>query len=805
MKPASSKQKSAHHSKHAPDQDSAAGPNGLAIAPPTYGIDAIDNQVIQVKPEPAQTAENRTGLPDKLKAGVETLSGLAMDDVRVHFNSRQPAQLQALAYTQGTDIHVGPGQEKHLPHEAWHVVQQKQGRVRPTLQMNGGLSINDNSTLEREADIMGEHALEAGAIEQTSAPPVDSPLTNMSVPPIQGVWRYFDGMGSNKFVFWSDEGDGAEPNSPVPSVWAKYKVLPKPDPGHFYLVSDMQRPLRGRMPALTLEQWTAQYGGSQRKPSDVYNPYGRLDARATAVSFMPSAELPPERSRVLLERLEQSDKAFQRINIDFTRKLLTYVEKENQGKSVRNSAGYPVIIVTDAKKVLSFVNNTEFGATYSDVRPENIYALPKPNQIDDPAALHWAKDVKPSPEFKRAQNSGITKEVLESWHGKERELQQGQVMGMSAADAAANAGFNRDEGLGWEWLHLIAHSMGGIQVVGPQVAENLVAGTSECNTQMIIVEEFLKDIIRKTEGRARLHVQASMYDPQRHIGDRITYDFVIYDKLDKPIVVYHWAFECLSRRNPLVAQNRELRYAGREVFGIGDKEGGSKGYSFGKPSPFGPVSSSSEPNEGARLSEGEMRAAISSIPESRRSQIAVMLGRDASENTPEHIFVLLSGQPYKVVLDIVRGSSNVKPGDGQIQLNVDAQLAEYRMRRRRSDMLGFICLIDSIHQLLAGAGIEVNRDKLIQEVHRQTGRHMGDMLEIIGDEGTAVLRAVDNVVFATHARHMPLLVHVYMVMPDGTIVPFYRANRYIIARGGDEIDLNLLFVNNNHYEPLFDY
>ncbi|HCC51392.1 MAG TPA: hypothetical protein DEQ30_04490, partial [Porphyromonadaceae bacterium] len=72
---------------------------------------------------------NKTGLPDDLKTGIENLSGYSMDDVRVHYNSGKPAQLQALAYTQGTDIHVAPGQEKHLPHEAWHVVQQKQGRV----------------------------------------------------------------------------------------------------------------------------------------------------------------------------------------------------------------------------------------------------------------------------------------------------------------------------------------------------------------------------------------------------------------------------------------------------------------------------------------------------------------------------------------------------------------------------------------------------------------------------------------------------------------------------------------------------
>ncbi|WP_221417961.1 DUF4157 domain-containing protein, partial [Fulvivirga kasyanovii] len=104
--------------------------------------------------------ENKTGLPDDLKSGIEGLSGYSMDDVKVHYNSGKPAQLQALAYAQGTDIHVGPGQEQHLPHEAWHVVQQKQGRVRANKQLKGkGVSINDESSLEKEADVMGEKAL----------------------------------------------------------------------------------------------------------------------------------------------------------------------------------------------------------------------------------------------------------------------------------------------------------------------------------------------------------------------------------------------------------------------------------------------------------------------------------------------------------------------------------------------------------------------------------------------------------------------------------------------------------------------
>jgi hypothetical protein len=101
---------------------------------------------------PLQLKENKTGLPDKLKAGVEALSGYRLDDVRVHYNSDKPIQLNALAYAQGTDIHIGPGQEKHLPHEAWHVVQQKQGRVRATININGDVSVNNNKELEREAN-----------------------------------------------------------------------------------------------------------------------------------------------------------------------------------------------------------------------------------------------------------------------------------------------------------------------------------------------------------------------------------------------------------------------------------------------------------------------------------------------------------------------------------------------------------------------------------------------------------------------------------------------------------------------------
>jgi hypothetical protein len=104
-----------------------------------------------------QELPNRTGLPDGLKSGVETLSGLSLDDVRVHYHSSRPAQLQALAFTQGTEIHVASGQERHIPHEAWHVVQQKRGQVKATGTI-GNLALNDEPQLELEADAMGREA-----------------------------------------------------------------------------------------------------------------------------------------------------------------------------------------------------------------------------------------------------------------------------------------------------------------------------------------------------------------------------------------------------------------------------------------------------------------------------------------------------------------------------------------------------------------------------------------------------------------------------------------------------------------------
>jgi hypothetical protein len=102
---------------------------------------------------------NSTGLPDQLRAGIESLSGMSMAHVNVHDNSGQPAQLNASADTNDSDIHLAEWQERHLPHEAWHVVQQAQGRVMPTMPMKGNVAVNEDEGLEKVADALGAAAL----------------------------------------------------------------------------------------------------------------------------------------------------------------------------------------------------------------------------------------------------------------------------------------------------------------------------------------------------------------------------------------------------------------------------------------------------------------------------------------------------------------------------------------------------------------------------------------------------------------------------------------------------------------------
>ena len=90
-------------------------------------ISALEAGLIARKAGPA-------ALPAQLAQGVESLGANDVTGVDVHFDSPVAASNGASAYAQGGAIHVAPGIDSTMVHEAWHVVQQAQGRVNPTMQ-----------------------------------------------------------------------------------------------------------------------------------------------------------------------------------------------------------------------------------------------------------------------------------------------------------------------------------------------------------------------------------------------------------------------------------------------------------------------------------------------------------------------------------------------------------------------------------------------------------------------------------------------------------------------------------------------
>lgn len=101
--------------------------------------------------------ERSAALPDQLRQRIEKMSGLSLEDITVFYGSNKPEQLGAHAFAQGNQIHLAPDQEQHLPHEAWHIVQQRQGRVQSTSQV-GDTPVNEQAQLEQEATTMGSLA-----------------------------------------------------------------------------------------------------------------------------------------------------------------------------------------------------------------------------------------------------------------------------------------------------------------------------------------------------------------------------------------------------------------------------------------------------------------------------------------------------------------------------------------------------------------------------------------------------------------------------------------------------------------------
>jgi len=117
-----------------------------------------------------------TSMPEVVQQKMESSFQTDFSSVNIHNNSPIAAEIGAKAYTQGNDIHFANGEynpestsgQELLGHELTHVVQQRQGRVVPTTQAKG-LNVNDNQSLENEADVLGSKAAHGQSIQMKQA------------------------------------------------------------------------------------------------------------------------------------------------------------------------------------------------------------------------------------------------------------------------------------------------------------------------------------------------------------------------------------------------------------------------------------------------------------------------------------------------------------------------------------------------------------------------------------------------------------------------------------------------------------
>jgi len=134
----------------------SAGPAQAEVAQPRWsrpdGIPSVDT---------LPTDGSGVAMPEEVRAKMERAFAVDFSAVRIHEGPRAEA-LGALAYTQGAEIHFAAGQyepgsprgQELLGHELAHVVQQTAGRVGATKQVMG-VALNDDETLEAEADRLG--------------------------------------------------------------------------------------------------------------------------------------------------------------------------------------------------------------------------------------------------------------------------------------------------------------------------------------------------------------------------------------------------------------------------------------------------------------------------------------------------------------------------------------------------------------------------------------------------------------------------------------------------------------------------
>jgi Domain of unknown function (DUF4157) len=166
------------------------------------------------KPAPKSAAKPQrrspaNGIPDSVRSKMEAVFKIDVSAVKIVENSSAAKEAGALAFAAGDTLHFAPGQfnpnspqgQQLLGHELAHLVQQKQGRVQATGEMNG-MAVNNDKALEAEADAMGAQLVNSpeASAEATEAATTAPILASSGAAPVSQL----QDDGSNLYAAYQD-------------------------------------------------------------------------------------------------------------------------------------------------------------------------------------------------------------------------------------------------------------------------------------------------------------------------------------------------------------------------------------------------------------------------------------------------------------------------------------------------------------------------------------------------------------------------------------------------------------------------
>jgi Domain of unknown function (DUF4157) len=216
----------------------------------------------------------------------------------------------------------------------------------------------------------------------------------------------------------------------------------------------------------------------------------------------------------------------------------------------------------------TFTGTAFWSATYPNVQPPHISNAPVP----------LAKT--PIPCTATTKDSGwqiIDKARLKGWVGQRKGYQpsksmaageatgQNGAMGnISAKEAAANSGYTTGA---WEWLHLIAFTLGGINQTKVNHHDNLVAGTVQANRQHKVLEDTVKKLlIDNITDQVAIRAIAQLQKGSYHLAEELEYALSFKIGLNGDVKTYTNVINCLS---PNPAQGGNMAILVQTLIGLG--------------------------------------------------------------------------------------------------------------------------------------------------------------------------------------------------------------------------------------------